>query len=205
MTAAASLFPIEKLLRQTRKNPEKVHKLIRFATDQLLIAANGFMDAGGGIFLCDPIASGSVIDKQTYREFVLPYTQEISNLCHSRGAGMGYHNCGETKAVIEDLLESGCDMISLDTQVPFSMLKERAGDKVPILSNVDVCAMMISTPEDVVENVKQNLRDGWDSPKRMILSNSCDIPIPTPMENIDAMCDAMHYYGRWPLDPANFA
>ena len=94
MTAAASLLPIEKLLRQFRKRPEQAHELMRFCTDMLLEAADGFMEAGGGIFLCDPIASGSVIDKKTYREFVLPYSQEIANLCHSKGLGMGYHNCG---------------------------------------------------------------------------------------------------------------
>ena len=206
MTAAASLLPIEKLLRQFRKRPEQAHELMRFCTDMLLEAADGFMEAGGGIFLCDPIASGSVIDKKTYREFVLPYSQEIANLCHSKGLGMGYHNCGETNAVIEDLLETGCDMISLDTQVNFGHLKEVAGDRVPILSNVDVCqTMLLGTPADVEENVKQNLRDGWDSPKRMILSNSCDIPIASPMENIDAMMAAGRKYGAWPLDPEKFA
>ena len=176
------------------------------AAASLLEAADGLIEAGGGIFLCDPIASGSVIDKKTYREFVLPYSQEIANLCHSKGLGMGYHNCGETNAVIEDLLETGCDMISLDTQVNFGHLKEVAGDRVPILSNVDVCqTMLLGTPADVEENVKQNLRDGWDSPKRMILSNSCDIPIASPMENIDAMMAAGRKYGAWPLDPEKFA
>ena len=53
--------------------------------------------------------------------------------------------------------------------------------------------------------MKQNLLDVWDSPKRMILSNSCDIPIASPMENIDAMMAAGRKYGAWPLDPEKFA
>lgn len=204
-TAASSCYPVDKLLRATRREPEKVHQLLRFCTDAIKIAAEDFVREGGGIFLCDPIASGNIINKKTYREFVLPYTIEIADYVHSLGAGMGYHICGDTNSITEDMLESGCDMLSVDTKVNLADAKRVAGNRVPIIGNVDpIETMMLGTPETVIENMKQNLRDCWDSPKGYIVSTGCDIPINGPLENIYTFMDGVRKYAKYPLNPKNF-
>jgi uroporphyrinogen decarboxylase len=204
-TAASSLYPVEKLLKATRKQPEKVHELMRFVTDAIKIVIEEFNKIGGGTFLCDPIASGNIVKKKEYREFVLPYTKEISDYVHSLNKGMGYHICGDTTSITEDMLEAGCDMLSVDTKVPLSYAKEVAGSKVPIIGNVDpINIMMLGTQEEVTENLKQNLRDCWDSPKGYIVSTGCDIPINSPLENIDTFMDGVRKYAKYPLNPENF-
>lgn len=204
-TAASSLYPVEKLLKATRKEPEKVHELMRFVTDGIKIVIEEFTKIGGGIFLCDPIASGNIIKEKEYREFVLPYTKEIADYVHSLNNVMGYHICGDTTPITEDMLESGCDMLSVDTKVKLSYAKEVAGNRVPIIGNVDpINVMMLGTQEEVVENVKQNLRDCWDSPKGYIVSTGCDIPINGPLENIYTFMDAVRKYAKYPLNPDRF-
>ena len=89
------------------KHPDKVHQLMSIVTESLKIAAKPFVENGGGIFLCDPIASGNVISPANYREFVKPYTTDLWNYIHSIG---GYHICGDTNAITVDMVETGCDI-----------------------------------------------------------------------------------------------
>ncbi|WP_415932064.1 uroporphyrinogen decarboxylase family protein [Zhenpiania hominis] len=204
-TAASSLFPIEKMLRQTRKQPEKVHELLRFCTDAVKTVIKEFIPTGAGMFLCDPIASGTIIDRKNYREFVLPYTKELMDYTHELGTTMGYHICGDTTAITADMLESGCDILSVDNRVDLKTAKEIAGSKVPILGNVDpITIMMQGSPDQVDEAVKECLRKAWDSPKGYIVSTGCDIPINGPLENIDRFMEATRKFAKCPLDPENF-
>lgn len=205
ITAASSLYPIEKLLRATRKQPEKVHELLRFCTDAIKLLAKEFMDGGVGISLCDPVASGTIINEKAYREFVLPYTKEIIDFIHSYGKSVTYHVCGDTSSLTEAMVETGCNVLSIDNRVSLEDTKKRVGDKIVLMGNVDpITSMMLGTPKDVEENVKACFRQGYDNPKGYLLSTGCGIPIDSPLENIDAFMAAGRKYGKWPLNPELF-
>lgn len=206
ITAASSLYPIEKLLRATRKQPEQVHELLRFTTDAILLLAKEFMDGGVGISLCDPVASGTILSETAYRKFVLPYTQEIIRYIQGYGKSVTYHICGDTSALTEAMIESGCNVLSIDNKVSLEDTKKRVGDKIVLMGNVDpITTMMLGTTKDVEENVKSCLRQGYDNPKGYLLSTGCGIPIDSPIENIDAFMAAGRKYGKWPLNPELFA
>lgn len=205
ITAAGSLYPVEKLLRSIRKEPERVHELLRFSTDALKIVMQDFLKAGSDVSLCDPIASGTLIDKKTYREFVLPYTKELIDYVHENGRTVAYHVCGDTSHMTLDLVATGCDMLSIDNKVSLLDTKKLVGDRLPIVGNVDpVEAIMLGSEEDVYRAVKNCIKDGYDSPKGYLLSTGCGIPINSPIENIDAMMSAARKYGKWPINPNNF-
>ena len=196
LTAAASIYPITKLLIATRKKPELVHKLLRFSTDALIAVSEEFAKCGVDIFICDPVASGDIISEKAYRELVLPYTKELAPAIHKHGVAMGYHICGNTNKITAAMLESGCDMLSVDVKVPLLSAKEIAGPVVPIIGNVDpINTMMLGTPEEVREEVLRNIADCADSPNGYIVSTGCDIPVDAPVENVLAFMDAVREYG----------
>ncbi|ACV22849.1 methylcobalamin:coenzyme M methyltransferase [Slackia heliotrinireducens] len=196
LTAAASLLPMRDLLVATRKKPELARKLIRFSTDALKLVSDQFASLGVDIFICDPVASGDIINEKTYREWVLPYTQELAPVIHKHNVAMGYHICGNTNKITGAMLESGCDMLSVDAKVPLTFAKEMGGDKVPIIGNVDpMDVMMLGTPDEVRENVLRNIEDCVDSPCGYIVSTGCDLPVNTPLENVVAFMDAVREYG----------
>ena len=196
MTAASSIYPISKLLIATRKQPELVHKLLRFSTDALIAVSEEFAKCGVDIFICDPVASGDIMSEKAYRELVLPYTKELAPAIHKHGVAMGYHICGNTNKITEAMLESGCDMLSVDVKVPLLRAKELGGDKVPIIGNVDpINTMMLGTPDEVREEVMRDIADCADTPNGYIVSTGCDIPVDTPKENVMAFMDAVREYG----------
>ncbi len=61
-TAAASIYKTEDLLRATRKNPEKLHQLVKFCTEGLKMICREFIKTDSLILLCDPIASGTILN-----------------------------------------------------------------------------------------------------------------------------------------------
>jgi uroporphyrinogen decarboxylase len=202
MTAASSLLPVDKLLRAMRRDPERVHQLLRFVTDGIKYVTDEFRAVNGGCFLCDPIASCNIMSAKEFKEFVQPYTKEIIDHVHAAGAGVGYHICGNTTKITEAMIETGCDMLSIDTAVSLAYAKEVAGDKVPLIGNVDPNqTMMLGTRDDIYQNMKENLKDAWDSPKGYIISTGCDIPINSPMENNYIFMEAVRELGKCPLDP----
>ena len=205
LTAAASLYPIEKLLRAIRRQPKKVHELLRFCTDATKVVIRELTASGCGPFLSDPIASETLINAATFREFVYPYTKELMDYVKSLGLGMGYHICGEANHILEDMVDTGCGTVSFDTQVDVADAKRMVGGKVPILGNIDVIGtLMQGTPDMVREEVKEQLRKGYDSEKGFIVSVSCDIPISTPLENIDMIMETARACGRYQMQIENF-
>ena len=205
-TAASSLYKTENLLRATRKNPEKLHQLIHFCNEGLKMIYREFIKEGAVILLCDPIASGTILNRKQYLDFVLPYTIDLMKDIHDAGGMVCYHICGDTTAIVGDMVTSGCDLLSVDNRVDLVHAKNQAGHKVPILGNVDpVETMYLGTTADVDLAVKTCIQKCYDSPNGYILATGCDLNGKIPLENIDQFMASARKYGKWPLDPKNFS
>ena len=206
LTAAASVFCTENLLRETRKHPEKLHQLLRFCTDGLKDICRTIIQTGAMVLLCDPIASGTIIHRRLYVEFVLPYTQELMRDIHEAGGMVCYHICGDTTSIVADMALSGCDMISIDNLVNLRDTKEKIGGKLPLLGNVDpVDVLILGSREDVDAKVRQCIQDAYDSPCGYMLASGCDLNGDVPLENIHQFMESGRKYGRYPVGPQNWS
>lgn len=204
-TAAASIYKTENLLRATKKNPEKLHQLIKFCSEGLKMIYREFIKAGCVILMCDPIASGTILHQKQYLEFVLPYTIDIMKDIHDAKGMVCYHICGDTTSIIGDMVKSGCDMLSVDNRVDLSYAKQVIDGKMPLLGNVDpVETLYLGNPNDVDLAVKKCLQKAYDSAGGYILASGCDLSGNLPLENIDQFMASARKYGKWPLDPNNF-
>jgi uroporphyrinogen decarboxylase len=180
--------------------------LIHFCNEGLKMIYREFIKEGAVILLCDPIASGTILNRKQYLDFVLPYTIDLMKDIHDAGGMVCYHICGDTTAIVGDMVTSGCDLLSVDNRVDLVHAKNQAGHKVPILGNVDpVETMYLGTPLDVDLAVKTCIQKGYDSPNGYILATGCDLNGKIPLENIDQLMASARKYGKWPLDPKNFS
>lgn len=205
-TAVSSIYPVEKLLRATRREPAAIHKLMRLCTNALKEIHNEFIAAGAMILFCEPIATGSIISKAIYQEFVLPYTIELMTNIHMHNGMVCYHICGDTKNIIGEMVKAKPDMISVDNRVSMLLTKEIVGPHMPIVGNVDpVEVMILGNPNDVDQAVLKCIQDSYDSPNGYILCTGCDLNGNIPLENLDAFMAAARKYGKYPVSPANWA
>lgn len=206
-TTAAHLRGTEAFLRDLRKNPELVHRLLRIATDAVISFARAAATVGIRVSLADPTASGTLIGAKQFREFALPYLKEVVAVVkEATGGPPALHVCGNTSKIWHDMADTGAGVLSLDDVIDLADAKTDVGDRVPLLGNIrPTDVMYLGKPKDVRDNVKDCLAKAWDTPKGFVLGLGCGLPIDTPPENVIALVDAAREYGQWPLDPVRFA
>jgi uroporphyrinogen decarboxylase len=204
-TAAASIYPTGRLLRGLLKDPENVHRLLDLCTGAIIAICQDFHRLGLSFTLCDPVASGTILKKQNYLDFVFPYTRRIVDELHRSGASVAYHICGDTGRIVEPMVDTGVDLLSLDNLVDMASAKEKVGGRICLVGNVDPLGIMMQgSPDDVDLAVRDCFRKAADSPSGFILATGCDIPYEGPLENLDRFMASGRKYGRWPLESSRY-
>ncbi len=201
-TTAAALRGTDNLLRDLRKRPDMVHRLLNLATHSALNYIDAVSDLGIKPGIADPTASGTLISTGMFRQFALPYLKKCSDRIAERwGTGPMLHICGNTRRIWSDMADTGATVLSLDNEVNLARAKEEVGNRVCLAGNVrPVDIMMKGTREDVYAEVKDCLRRAHDNPKGFILCTGCGLPLDTPPENIIAMMEAASIFGKYPID-----
>jgi uroporphyrinogen decarboxylase len=195
-TTAACLRGTDQLARDLYRNRDLAHDLLRLS----LGVAKGFTDAvadNGGIpVVVDPVATGSVLGERQFREFALPYLVELLAHIASRGFPTVLHICGQTSRILEAMVETRANVLSLD-DISMTEARDRAGDRVVLMGNVRPAATLLKgTPEAVEQEVHQLCEIGRGCRAGFILGSGCEVPIESPPENVQRMMDAVRQYGR---------
>ena len=200
LSAAQSIRPVELILKDMRKNKENLHKLIELALDCCIKWVEAFTKEFGGISFSfgDPVASGALISKKMYDEYAFPYQERLVNAVYEiTGNKPVCHICGKSKELWEDLGRLNISGYSVDNVEDIGELKEVLGDKMLIIGNIaPVEVMNLGTVDDVIEAVKNCIIKAADSPKGYLLHTGCDVPIKTPLSNLEAYIYAVKKYGR---------
>ena len=200
LTAAAFVRGTDQLLRDLRKNPDKVHRLMQLVTDSALLYIDAVLELDCGVSIADPVASGTLISPKIFCDFVKPYlTQYADRVRAKTGAGPMLHICGNTTRIWRDMVETGAATLSLDNIVDLAKAKELVGNAVCLMGNVDpVNIIAKGSQEEIYASVQNCFDQAGDNPKGFILSSGCQIPIGTSLKNMQHFCDAARIYGRQP-------
>ncbi len=192
-TTAANIRGADQLLRDLRRDPEFVHRVLRFATDSTIPFVREVIALGARISLAEPVASGTLIGAKQFREFSLPYLKELVDAIKgfTGGAGPSLHICGDSSKIWPEMADTGASILSLDDQVDLTGGRAAVGDRVALIGNIRPTAtMVLGTPLDVWANAKECFEKGVGNPKGYILGLGCALPINTPPENVHALIDA---------------
>lgn len=203
LSTAAMVRGTENLLKDLRRSPEMVHRLLQLVTESTLRYIDAVYELGCSVSIADPVASGTMISVRQFQEFAKPYLTLLSDRikAHS-GSGPMLHICGDSTPLWSDMADTGAATLSLDNIVDLAEAKKAVGHQVCLMGNVNpVDVIMKGTREQIEAGVRDCLRIACDSPKGYILASGCQIPLGTPQENITCFVDAARTYGRYPYDP----
>jgi uroporphyrinogen decarboxylase len=197
-TTAATLRGVEAFARDMYADPELCHTLLRKATDNLKRHIKAIVAHGADIgAIADPLASGSVISPKMFKQFAFPYIKELVDFIHGFNRGAALHICGKTEKLLELMVETGADTISID-KVDLKLVKETIAGRATIVGNVDTTNEMLHGP---VEKIHEVCREYIDLMKDYnglyILATSCDVPPKAPFEYVQAMMDVARSYGLY--------
>jgi uroporphyrinogen decarboxylase len=202
-STAANLRGAEELLRDVMQRPEFAHRLLRFALDATLPVLEAAAKFGVRFGTSDPVASGSLISPQHYREFAQPYEQELLAAMQRLSGYPGLlHICGNTKNVWSDMADTGAGFLSLDDVVDLAAAKRAIGERAVLVGNIrPTSSMFLGTPELIRENVRECLAAAADAPGGFMLAVGCGLPIHTPQANVHALIQAAREFGTLTPEP----
>lgn len=200
LTTASGVRPVEKLLRDTRKNKEEIKRLLEMCTDYTIEFVKIFTEEVGGCFfkIADPVSSLNVISKKQYDEITQPYMEKLSDSVYEiTGIKPMVHICGKTDKVWENFRDSSFSRFSVDNIEDIGELKNSLGDNMIIEGNIAPMDILLnSDPETVRNEVKTLLQKASDSPKGYILNAGCTVCDNTPIENIESYIRAVCEFGK---------
>jgi uroporphyrinogen decarboxylase len=183
LAEAADVRGINEIMVDVSLEPAWVEELLEKLVEVEIAFARAQVAAGADIVgLGDAVAS--LVNREMYRQFALPYEQRIFRAVHEAGALARLHICGRTTHLLDLMVESGADIIDVDWMVPFDKASQVFKDRISICGNFDpVVVMMQGTPDDVRRATKRCIELGGP---RMFSAGGCEIPDGTPHENLRA-------------------
>lgn len=198
LTTAATLRGVEAFARDMYLDPELCHTLLRMSTDSIKNHIKAIMACGaeiGGI--ADPIASGSLISPKMFKKFAFPYIKELIDFIHGFDRSAGLHICGKTSKILEQMVETGADVISID-DIDLAYVREVVAGRAVILGNISPTKEMLYGPVEKIYEVCKKAIDtmrGYEG--GYILSTGCDTTPMAPFEHVQAMMDVARSYGLY--------
>lgn len=199
LSTAVAIRPIESVLKDTRKNPEMLKKLIALGVDLSLDWVRVFTKEFGKATasISDPVTCTDILSRKQFEEFSYPEMQRLaSGLYEITGKKPSLHICGHTKGIWKDIKELDISSFSVDNCEDLAELKEALGDTIPISGNVPpVEVLREGTIDMVIESTKECIQKAADSPKGFILAAGCQVPLGTSLENVLAFVYAARRFG----------
>ena len=191
--AAALLGPQEFMINLIDE-PELCHELLEICTESAIRYGVAAAEAGAhGLAFGD--SASVLISRSMYEEFALPYAKRaIAALQEKTDLPVFYHVCGNTRHILDLMMDTGAECIEIDSMVPMALAREAAAGRCAVEGNVSTIeAFYQGTAEDVTREANAII-DLFGNRGGLILSSACEIPRHTKAENVRALTDAALNY-----------
>lgn len=198
-TAAALLTGTDRFFKDLIRKPEKIHQVLELTTQSVINLIDAVCGMGFGYTPAEPLASSSLIRRDYFRTFAMPYLKQITAHMEEKfGKKATIHICGHSKDIWTDIVECGFSGFSIDNCESIAEVCAAIGDKLTIVGNVPPVDALLNGSADTVRDASlQCLREGMNNPRGFVLASGCEIPVGTPEENILAMVETARVHGRY--------
>jgi uroporphyrinogen decarboxylase len=204
---AALLLGMQAFLIQLalNENPDKLHQLLTFSMEVThRYAVAQIEQVAHMTSIGESLAGPDVSSPRAYKEYEWTYAKRLVERLKADGILLAYHICGDTTAIVDDMVETGAAVLELDYKTDLNTIKEAIHGRTTVLGPVDPSGVMAEgTPDLVDEKCREAIRVlGHDG--KLILGPGCALPASTPHGNIHAMIEAARKYGTYDGTPLQF-
>jgi uroporphyrinogen decarboxylase len=138
-----------------------------------------------------------------FKEFVVPYLQKAVEIAKKNSMPFIKHTDGNLWEVMDTIIGTGIDglhPLEPMADMDIGRVKERYGDKIAVLGNID-CSYVLpqGTEKEVSDAVKETIAKGSPGGGH-ILSSSNSIHHGVNPENYRTMVEVARKYGKYPID-----
>ncbi len=199
LSNASRIVDTEFLMECLIEDPDFVDRLFAFSMQSFKNAIEPILDLGVDIidFSSSP-GSPDLISPRMYRRFFWKHDKDLVDWIHKKNAKAVFHICGNTIPIIDDMVKTGTDGLSVDSIVNLAEVRSLIG-KTALIGNIDPAGIIMNgTTKDVEEASKAAIKEGGLN-GAFVLAPGCDVPPTSPHENIKAMIDSAKRFGTYPL------
>ncbi|MBN1694136.1 uroporphyrinogen decarboxylase family protein [candidate division WOR-3 bacterium] len=195
-TLAGLIIGAEEAGLMAARHPEKLEEICVFTNDCIMRYAELLLSAGADA-VCVLEPSGVMLGPSHFEKFSVANVKDIVKLCHTADSDCIYHVCGNSTHLIEKMVESGVDGLSLDSKdggIYLSEIAKNIQKNIVLIGNISPSRTIVyGSPKEVKEEVKA-LLESMDSFPNYVLSTGCDLPLETPVDNISAFMETGRNY-----------
>ena len=182
-TVAIGLREAERLLRDAMKDPDYVHELMAFCTQESIRFGEAVYPLKVGLSFSEGPASCSLISPKIYREFIFPYHKQIADHFKEKKVGTGLHVCGYADPIIEDMVNTGMTNLSIDAPSDLARAMELTRGKAVLIGNINTNLFFSGSRQDMEREIKNCIALAPDD-SGYILSSGCEVPGIAPPEKV---------------------
>lgn len=183
ISTATSIVDPLMALKMIKKEPQRIYKFFKYINDYLIDYAVEMVKAGADVIaISDPTATGEILGRKNFEEFVVPLYKEIIDIVHNLNVPVIIHICGRAGTIIDSLNLTGADAVSFDSIV--NLRHARLKTKRRLMGNVNTQLLHTGEKEKIISITKNCINSGVD-----IVSPACGLSMGTPVDNLKVMTD----------------
>jgi uroporphyrinogen decarboxylase len=134
------------------------------------------------------------------REFFFPSLRKQIAAWKAAGGKVLFHSCGNVDAVLEDLADMGIDAlnnIQVHSGMNLQSVKERIGDRVTIVGNVDATGIMCGTDKDKIREAICQVVETAGADGGLLIATDHSFHEGIPTENVLYFLEQAKLLGRF--------
>jgi len=173
------------------EEPEYIAEVMGFCTQVGIRHSEMLMESGCDVIaVVDPMTSQ--IDPMSFETFVSPYVGEIFNKIRMKGKYSSLFVCGNAQQNIEVMCNCHPDNISIDENIPLEYVRDLALKKgISFGGNLKLTSVLLLGNELDSQMEAVSCLD-LGGKKGFILAPGCDLPMDTPVANMQAVSGLVH-------------
>jgi uroporphyrinogen decarboxylase len=189
----------DKYIELMYEQPDLFEHLMRVNQEFCVAWANAQLEAGAtAIGYFDPVSSTTITPREMYLKTGFQVAKRT--LARIKGPTATHMASGRCLPIIDDVAQTGTAIIGTSVLEDLAEVKAACQGKLTVLGNLNGIEMRRWTPEQAEAVVKAAIAKAGPGGGYILSDNHGEIPWQVPDEVLMALSEAVHQWGRYPLD-----
>lgn len=189
----------DRYLDLIHEQPERFRRLMKVNEEFCVEWANAQLAAGAtAICYFDPVSSTTMVPRSLYLETGFQVaTRTISRIAGPTATHLASGRC---LPIVDDLARTGTAVVGVSALEDLGQLKDACRGRLTLLGNLNGIEMRRWTPSDAESAVRDALSKAAPGGGFILSDNHGEIPYQVEDEVLLAISEAVHTWGRYPLE-----
>ena len=181
------------------ERPALFDRLMRVNEEFCVAWANAQLEAGAtDICFFDPFSSTTITPREMYLETMFPIARRT--IARIKGPVGTHVASGRCLPIVDDIAQTGAVLLGVSALEDLAEMKAACRGKLAIVGNLNGVEMRHWTQQQAEAIVKEAIAKAGPGGGYILSDNHGEIPWQVEQETLVAISEAVHEWGRYPLD-----